>query len=125
MCADASRAAAACSKVISCGAMRTHSKNLHVCAVCLRTLMWRCCLIPNSKKHMGRAVVIHESILAVRHPDTPDALLTVLRSSVLRGAAAPDMHATTLAGIDPKSWREATRQDFDNFNVHWHPDYTN
>lgn len=73
---------------------------------------------------MGRAVVIRDCILAVRHPDPTHVMLTVLRASVQRGASCPDMSTTTLCGLDAAQWREATRQDFDDFRIKHHPDYT-
>jgi len=48
--------------------------------------------------------------------------LQVLRASPLRGSPYPNMALLGPLGSFEK-WRYATKEDFDNFCLTWHPDY--
>jgi hypothetical protein len=65
-----------------------------------------------------KAVVVDGHTLGVMiGPD-----LQILRASVLRGSPHPSCGTITLP-TDASRVRPATRQDFVDFEVFWHPDY--
>ena len=71
---------------------------------------------------LKRAVVVRDQILAI--PSSPlvsgCVLLSVFRD---RSAIGLPVHTMTLTpSVD--AWRYATAEDFESFNVHHHPDFT-
>jgi hypothetical protein len=47
----------------------------------------------------------------------------ILHASVLRGAIGTTNLDGLIFPVYPHQYRQATRRDFDDFRVHWHPDY--
>jgi len=69
-----------------------------------------------------QAVVVNGHTLGVVLRDEDGrAHIQVLRSSVLRGA--PSTIEPGVINADANDLRPATKADFDDFRVMWHPDY--
>jgi len=69
---------------------------------------------------MARAVVYQNHTLGVYHPETNS--IDVLHSSVLKGAPINDYLPEPKLG-DWGEMRYATKEDFEDFRVRFHPSY--
>lgn len=65
-----------------------------------------------------KAVVYKEHTLGLLYEG---GLIEVLRASLLKGAVF-SVHPSPFFARE-EDYRQATKQDFDEYRVHWHPDY--